>query len=119
MTNIVIAGRKISASALSRKWPGAVVACKRQGADTLIEWDETAVPAKTEAEINTAQDDYAVFVAAVPTDEEKIVAWLAANPFADALIRALNKPSSDPNHLPPNAALTNAELVAKIKANLK
>ena len=67
MTNIVISGRKIAAEALSRKWPGAVVACKRQGADTLIEWDETAVPAKTEAEINTAQDEHEAALTAPPS----------------------------------------------------
>lgn len=56
--------------------------------------------------------------APAPTPEEEIAAWLAENKFADALIRALNKPTNDATHLPPNANLSNAALVAKIKVNL-
>lgn len=52
------------------------------------------------------------------TEEQRIIAWLAENKFVDALVRALNNPTSDLDHLPPNAALSNADLVAKIKANL-
>lgn len=53
-----------------------------------------------------------------PTDDEQIIAWLADNKFAAALIRALDKPVGDPKHLPPNANLGDAAVITKIKANL-
>ena len=62
MINITISNRVISASAIARKWPGAIIACKRAGMDTLIEWDETVIPARTETEIKAAQDEYDVFL---------------------------------------------------------
>ena len=54
----------------------------------------------------------------VPTPEERIARWLAENPFADALIRALNRPTTDAKALAPNKALAPEDLVGKIKANL-
>jgi len=51
------------------------------------------------------------------TDEEQIAAWLAENSYAAALVRGLNKPATDPTHIPVNKALTDAALVGKIKAN--
>ena len=80
-----------------------------------------AASGKAELVVHTAEEE-AAFRAAQPTrrtDERRIAEWLAENPFTGALIRALNKPPSDPAHLPPNAALTNADLIAKIKANLR
>ena len=53
-----------------------------------------------------------------PTDEERIAVWLADNPFADALIQALNRAPTDPLALKPNEALAPEALVAKIKDNL-
>ena len=55
---ININNKKISAGALALKWPSVLVACKVINGNTYIEWDEASIPAKTEAEIKSAQDAY-------------------------------------------------------------
>lgn len=59
---ININNKKISAGALALKWPSVLVACKVINGNTYIEWDEASIPAKTEAEIKSAQDAYDLYV---------------------------------------------------------
>lgn len=62
MSDILISNLAIEAKAITLAWPGAVIACKATGADTLVEWSDTSpVPAKTAAEISAA---YAAYVTA-------------------------------------------------------
>lgn len=74
MTTINITGRVVHALAIARKWPGAELSCKPQGGNTVVEWvDGGAVPAKTEAEIKTAQDEYE----ASPTGKATVISYEA------------------------------------------
>lgn len=64
MSTVSIIDKKVGAPAIAWKWPGAVFACKKTGADTFIEWDDAGpVPAKTAEEISAAQDEYATYLA--------------------------------------------------------
>ena len=66
MTDIVITGRKISAEAIIKKWPGSIVACKHDkvSGDTTVEWHaDSPVTIKTPVEIGTAQDEYDAYLA--------------------------------------------------------
>ena len=53
------------------------------------------------------------------TEEDNINQWLKENRFAAALILGLNRPVTDPNHIPVNTGLDDFSLIGKIKANLK
>ena len=65
MSTVSIIDKKVSAQAIAWKWPGAVVACKKTGAHTFIEWDDAGpVPVKTAQEIADAQDEYRAALAA-------------------------------------------------------
>ena len=53
-----------------------------------------------------------------PTEEQQISRWLAENKYAAALIMGLNRPSSDPLHIPVNAGLDNPAIIGKIRDSL-
>ena len=85
ITNVRIAGRKIVAQAISRKWPGAIVACKydKKAGNTLIEWTDGVVKAKAAAEIIAAQNEYDVLP---PTD---LAAKEIMSPAVQAILSAV------------------------------